>query len=399
MLRRDVLKAGFGTAAMAGFTACSGSDPSNGASPATSASELEEAEPDEQSFALMAADANGLMLPAGFASKVLARSGRTVDGSDHVWHSDPDGGAVFGSEMGWTYVSNSEAIPGGVGALDFDDDGQVVGARELNHPPTVRNCAGGATPWGTWLTCEEWEGGRVLECDPTGTSEAVERLALGTFTHEAVAVDPDGRALYLTEDQSDGGLYRFVPDLWGDLSAGTLEIASLDGDTVSWTAVPRPNPALGDQPTRKQVGGSATFDGGEGTVYDDGHLYFTTKGDDRVWDLETATMTLRVIYHADSAATPNLSGVDNITIADGSLYVAEDGGNMELVLLSSDGRSVPCLRIVDQSESEITGPAFDPSGTRLYFSSQRGTDGNGITYEVTGRFAELRSWFAGAGST
>jgi hypothetical protein len=82
--------------------------------------------------------------------------------------------------------------------------------------------------------------------------------------------------------------------------------------------------------------------------------------------------------------------VDNLAMSEGGLYAAEDGGNMELVLVRPDGRTTACLRIVGQDRSEITGPAFDPSGTRLYFSSQRGTDGLGITYEVTGAFADLR---------
>lgn len=72
------------------------------------------------------------------------------------------------------------------------------------------------------------------------------------------------------------------------------------------------------------------------------------------------------------------------------MFVAEDGGNMEMCIITAAGTVSPFLRINGQSGSEITGPAFSPDGGRLYFSSQRGTSGNtlggGITYEVTGPF-------------
>jgi secreted PhoX family phosphatase len=87
-----------------------------------------------------------------------------------------------------------------------------------------------------------------------------------------------------------------------------------------------------------------------------------------------------------------LTGVDNITgTAAGDLYVAEDGGNMEINVITSAGVVAPVVRIQGQSSSEITGPAFSPDGSRLYFSSQRGTSGastgaNGVTYEIHGPF-------------
>jgi secreted PhoX family phosphatase len=97
---------------------------------------------------------------------------------------------------------------------------------------------------------------------------------------------------------------------------------------------------------------------------------------------------LSVLYDANLDPGRQLTGVDNIAASSGGdLVVAEDGGNMELVLLTAQGEAAPLLRVVGQDGSELTGPAFDPSGTRLYFSSQRGGPAQlGITYEVTGPF-------------
>jgi secreted PhoX family phosphatase len=326
-------------------------------------------------------DANGIALPAGFRSRVIATTGQVVPGTSYQWHSAPDGGATFAtSDGGWIYVSNSEATSGGAGMVRFNASGQVVGARRILSG-TTRNCAGGPTPWGTWLSCEETSTGRVWECDPSGTTAAVVRPAMGRFNHEAAAVDPVRRHVYLTEDAGDGGLYRFVPTSWPNLSAGTLQVMTQSGGTLGWATVPDPDGS--PTPCKDQVPNMRVFNGGEGAWYDSGKVYFTTKGDNRVWTYDPAANSLAVIYDDSTSPTPHLTGVDNVTVArSGDVYVAEDGGNMELVILSREGEVAPFLRL-SVSGSELTGPAFSPSGTRLYLSSQRNP---GRTYEVTGPF-------------
>ena len=339
-------------------------------------------------------DANNLRLPQGFTSRVVATSNTQVASTGYTWHPAPDGGATFETgDGGWVYVSNAERSlgAGGVGAIRFDAGGTIVDAYSILSG-TSRNCAGGPTPWGTWLSCEETSRGEVFECDPLAPgSQGVARTRMGVFQHEAAAVDPLRQVVYLTEDRSDGLLYRYVPNAYPDLSSGVLEAAEVLGGPIApgdvrqltWHVVPDPTYS-GFTPTRYQVGAATDFDGGEGCWYEGGLVYFSTKGDNRVWKIDTATEEISIVYDLATSSNPVLSNVDNVYVSPcGDVYVAEDPGNLQIVALTPGGDVQPIMELAGTSGSEITGPALSPDGTRLYFSSQRNP---GVTYEVTGPF-------------
>jgi uncharacterized protein len=359
---------------------------------------------------LQSYDANGIALPAGFTSREIARGGIPVEGSapPYVWHLATDGQATFSSlgadgapDGGWILVANSEmpdAGAGGVSAVRFAPDGAVVRAYRI-LAGTTHNCAGGPTPWGTWLSCEEHGQGRVWECDPTGVSPAEVRPAMGIFSHEAAAVDPDREVVYLTEDDWDGCLYRFRPDVYPDLSSGLLEVAVVSsGGEVAWEEVPNPQGGT-SAPTRRQVTGAAHFSRGEGIWYDDGKAYFTTTGDDRVWLFDATASKIDVLYDR-AAVGPGapLSGVDNITVAPtGDIYVCEDGADHDICLITPNFEISRFLRLdpsVHDPNNELVGVVFSPDGSRMYFGAQRsfGVPGSdpyfpaGAVYEISRGF-------------
>ncbi len=343
---------------------------------------------------LAGADKNGVMLPKGFRSRILATSGAVVGRSGYAWHTAPDGGAVFPQgDGGWVYTSNCEAPSvngGGAGAMRFDKRGNVLDAYRILGD-TQNNCAGGPTPWGTWLSCEETPLGLVHECDVLGKKAAVALPALGRFNHEAVTVDARRKQLYLTEDATDGRFYRFTPTSYPSLTAGRLEAMQVSDGAVTWVPVLRPElPAALNRPA-----GSTAFNGGEGVWFDADHVYFTTKGDNKVWDLDVAKRRLSTVYDAAKfGSSAPLTGVDNVVVSrSGDLFVAEDGGNLEIVLITPGREVAPVMRLVGHDNSEITGPAFSPDGSRLYFSSQRGKGATaaGITFEVSGPFRTRRA--------
>ena len=363
-------------------------------------------------------DTNGFLLPEGFTSRVVAVSGDPVGDTDHWWHLFPSAAATFpDGEGGWYLASNSD-IPnyltpdeawGGASSIHFDNDGSIIGAYPVlawSHS----NAGGAPTPWGTWLSCEAdfFGAGRIWECDPSGAQLPQAREAMGLRSHGGAAVDPVGEAVYLTEDHRFGRLYRYVPEAWPDLSSGILEAMAVAGDgSVSWREVADPSEAV--DPARQQVPDAFTTPAGKGCWYHQGWVFFATQFDDRVHAVDLVAGRHELVWDGFGGRKP-LTGIDDITVDrwTGDLYVAETAGDLELVIVSTEGEVAPFCRIVDPAHelSAVTGPCFDPDGRRLYLSSQRGPGNRlvrdiipaidwgggppgrmgGVTYEITGPF-------------
>lgn len=337
-------------------------------------------------------DANGLKLPEGFRSRVVARGGHEVGSTGYRWHVASDGAATFPTrDGGWILASNSEAPEGGASAIRFRRDGSAADAYRI-LAGTTQNCSGGGTPWGTWLSCEEVEGGRVWECDPTGVRSATVRPALGAFKHEAAAVDPGGGQIYLTEDLADGCFYRFTPERWPNLNTGLLEVARVEGGRVSWLEVPDPQGRA--KPTRHQVPRATAFKRAEGIWLDSGTAYISTTVDSRVLAFDVEPQRLEVIYDGLASARAPLLRVDQLTGSRaGELFVCEDihTEEIDLGVISPSGEVSRFLSVTGRAhrDSELTGAAFDPSGRRLYLASQR-AERDGIIYEIAGPFRRSR---------
>jgi secreted PhoX family phosphatase len=345
-------------------------------------------------------DENGVRLPEGFRSRVVARGEEAVAGTGYRWHLASDGMETFPrDDGGFVLVSNSETYEGGASALRFGADGEVADAYRILSG-TIQNCSGGGTPWGTWLSCEEVEDGRVWECDPAGRKRAVPHPAMGVFKHEAAAVDPRDKRVYLTEDLVDGGLYRYTPRRWPDLSAGLLEIARVArGGAVEWVEVP--DPSARRERTRRQVSGSTEFKRGEGIWLDGSTLYVSTTADHRVHAYDTRSERIRVIYDGLASRSAPLLRVDQLTGSRaGEVFVCEDLATEEVDMgvIAPDRTVAKFLSVTGPQHrgSELTGVTFDPSGSRMYVASQRAfaksdlEPGPGAIYEIAGPFRGAR---------
>ena len=367
-------------------------------------------------------DGNGLVLPEGFSSRIVAVGGTGVGATDYTWPLFPDGkGTVATPDGGWILACNHEVFDfqtigesaGGASSIRFDSGGSILDAYPILEG-SHSNSRGATTPWGTWLSCQEAHqgDGRIWECDPTGDSPAVPRNALGVRTHGSVAVDPLGGHCYMTEAHRDGRLYRFrmldESASGAPLADGLLEAMVVDPDGgVSWIPVPDPSGTVA--PTRVQAADGFVTPVGGGVWVHDGSLLFTTALDDRVHAVDLANQRHWILWDGSGHRQP-LVGIGDLTVApaSGDLFVAEDRGDMELVLVGIEGLVAPFCRMVgdDHRLSAVTGPCFDPSGTRLYISSLRGrgealvrdvveaidwgdgVEGRhvGVTYEVSGPF-------------
>lgn len=357
-----------------------------------------------------------LSLPVGFSYTVVARSGETLLDDGSPVPSDPDANGVFATGNRTTIVTNHEVgsdEPYGVPVVDgitYDPGARggtttttigPNGAREgqyVSVAGTVNNCAGGITPWGTWLTCEETEAragsggftldhGYVFEVDPASQAANVGKSGiplkfLGRYAHEAVAVDPATSAIYLTEDASgpNGLYYRWTPpagfvggpgalhalaqspggDTAGSLQAmtcfaGGVHVPDLSQATepgvrydVQWVDVPdrdAKSTSTRKQFTNDQITRSRKL---EGQWWGDGGAYFvasyarTSDGsvaehDGQVWFFDPATQTieLKTLFGVNPDPSVDTGNYDGPD----NITVSPYGG----VILAEDGDGISHL--------------------------------------------------------
>ncbi|HLV68156.1 MAG TPA: alkaline phosphatase PhoX [Polyangiaceae bacterium] len=274
---------------------------------------------------------------------------------------------------------------------------------------TLRNCAGGPSPWG-WLSCEEHVDpghGYVFLCRTDATKLApAERIpAYGRFNHEAVCIDPKTLGAYLTEDRVDGCLYRMVPTDRARPFEGHLEALAVRGsprlDTgrrlepgrrypVEWIRIPDPDPK--DDSVRHQALelGAAIVRRGEGIWYHDGSVYIAAtiggpRGTGQILRLHLGDRP-ELEEYARSEDPAALDYPDNITVAPwGDLYLAEDGAGEQYVrVITTKGKLLDLARNA-RSSGELAGVCFSPDGTLLFVNLYN----EGITVAIRGPFREL----------
>jgi secreted PhoX family phosphatase len=386
-----------------------------------------------------------LALPVGFSYTVFGEAGsRMSDGlTTPLMH---DGMAAFSAAGGKIRLVRNQEVrwaqqadaafrapsgaydpkgPGGTVTLIIDPKTRLLERDYMTLAGTVQNCAGGPTPWGSWISCEENTAGPA-----TGHEKAhgycfevpskADRLqanpipltAMGRFVHEAIAVDPATGIVYLTEDRETAGFYRFLPKVKGRLAeGGRLQIAAIKDAknydtrtgqtvgktlTVTWVDIEDPDPknAESDSLTvykEGQAKGAATFGRLEGCWYGRGSIYIdaTDGGDKKLGQVfryePTGDAEGRLTLLFESADRAVLAMPDNLCVSPrGGLVVCEDSEEpvQHVRGLSPQGNLFDFAKnvLAGYEDQEFAGACFSPDGSTLFLNIQT----PGITCAIWG---------------